>query len=111
MSHHDLRVLHAAEGGAVLVNELAERSRCRLIDVAQLQKAAMRVPLNIGEGFGRKSRADRDYKLPVARGEAEEVIKCLRVNYGSRRVAKLQYWPLHHRYVAIVKMLDALMNA
>jgi len=67
MSHRDLRVLHAAEGAAVLVNELAERSRRRLIDVAQLQKAAMRVPLNIGEGFGRKSRADRDYKLSVAR--------------------------------------------
>ena len=111
MSHRDLKVLEAAEQAAVLVNRLIEHSRRRLIDVAQLQKAAMRVPLNIGEGFGRKTRPDRDFKLFVARGEAEEAIKALRVNYQSARIVDGRYWPLHHRYVAIVKMLNALLNS
>ena len=111
MPHRDLDVLDAAEGAAVLVNALIDRSRRGLVVVRQLQKAAMSVPLNIGEGFGRERGADRNYKLVVARGEAEEVIKSLRMNYRSSRIAEREYWPLHHRYVAIVKMLDSLLNS
>jgi four helix bundle protein len=111
MPHRDLNVLDAAEGAAVQVNELIDRSRWRLVVVQQLQRAAMSVPLNIGEGFGRDRGPDRNYKLVVARGEAEEAIKCLRANYRSSRIPEREYWPLHNRYVAIVKMLDSLLNS
>ena len=95
----------------MLVVGLIERARHRLVEVRQLRKAATGVPWTIREGFGRESRADRDYKLSIARGEAEEAIGCLRTNYQLNRLTRPQYQPLHNRYVTIVKMLDSLMNS
>ena len=110
MAHRDLNVLDAAEGAAVLVNALiARRRRRRLVEVRQFQKAAMAVPLNIREGFGRRPGADRNYKLEVARGEAEEVIGCLHTNYQSNRISKGERDSLRNRYITIVKMLDSLI--
>ena len=111
MPHRDLDVLDAAEGAAVLVDDFIHRSGRRLAEARQLRKAAMGVPLNISEGFARALRADRDYKLRVARGEAEEAMSCLRTNYRSGRVRRVDFRPLHNRYVTIVKMLDSLLSS
>src|SRR3954454_23037768 len=107
MPHRDLNVLDAAEWAARRVLELIAHSAGGLPVVRQLQKAALSVPLNMGEGFGRKAGPDRTYKLTVANGESEEAIKCLRATFRANRLSEKDCWALHHRHVAIGKMLDA----
>ena len=106
--HRDLAVGDAAEQLSSAVTRLSDRTR-RLLHRQQLLKAAQSVSSNIAEGFGRKTLADRNSGLVIARREAEETIKHLRANLTSRRIAPKDYWPLHNRAVTIVKMLNSLM--
>ena len=107
--HRDLAVADAAEQLSVAVTRLSDRTR-RLRHRQQLLKAAQSVNSNIAEGFGRETLADRNSRLVIARGEAEETIKHLRVNLASHRITANDYWPLHNRAVTIVKMLNGLMS-
>ena len=104
--HRDLAVGDAAEQLSSAVTRLSDRTR-RLLHRQQLP--AQSVSSNIAEGFGRKTLADRNSGLVIARREAEETIKHLRANLTSRRIAPKDYWPLHNRAVTIVKMLNSLM--
>jgi four helix bundle protein len=67
------------------------------------------VSSNIAEGFGRATLPDRDSRLVIARGEADESIKHLRANLTSKRITAADYWPLHNLAVTIVKMLNSLL--
>jgi four helix bundle protein len=110
MTYRDLRVLAAAEQMVVTVVALFDDprpSRRRLLFKAQTLGCAEAVPANIGEAFGRKTRADRDRVLGIACGEAEETIRHLKANLSANRLDKRSYWPLHNRLVTIVKLLNA----
>jgi four helix bundle protein len=61
------------------------------------------------QGFGRATLADRNSRLVIARGEAEETIKHLRANLNCERITPADYWPLHNRAVTIVKMLNSYL--
>jgi four helix bundle protein len=106
--HRNLAVLDAAEQFAADVTRLSDRTR-RLLHRRQLLKAAQSVSANIAEGFGRVTLPDRNSRLAIARGEAEETIKHLRANLTCQRIAPRDYWPLHNRAVTIVKMLNGLL--
>ena len=106
--HRNLAVLDAAEELAADVTRLSDRTR-RLLHRGQLLKAAQSVSSNIGEGFGRVTRADRNSRLVIARGEAEEAIKHLRANRTNNRITAAEYWPLHNRAVTIIKMLNGFL--
>jgi four helix bundle protein len=107
-THRNLAVLDAAERLATSVTQLSDRTR-RLLHRKQLLKAAQSVSANIAEGFGRATVKDRNSRLIIARGEAEEAIKHLRANFTCERITPSDYWPLHNRAVTIVKMLNGLM--
>ena len=107
-THRNLRVQEAAEQLAAAVARLSDRRR-RLLHREQLLKAAQSVSSNIAEGFGRVTDADRNNRLVIARGEAEETIKHLRTNLTCERITRTDYWPLHNRAVTIVKMLNSLL--
>jgi len=106
--HRDLNVLDAAEQLSVDVTRLSDRTR-RLLHRQQLLKAAQSVSANIAEGFARATHPDRNNRLVIARGEIEEAIKHLRVNFRCKRITPADYWPLHHRAVTIVKMLNRFL--
>jgi len=106
--HRDLDVLDAAEQLSAAVTLLSDRTR-RLLHRQQLLKAAQSVSANIAEGFGRATLPDRNSRLVIARGEAEESIKHLRANFRTRRITPADYWPLHNRAVTIVKMLNSYL--
>ena len=106
--HRNLAVLDAAEQFASDVARLSDRTR-RLLHRGQLLKAAESVSANIGEGFARATRADRDGRLVIARGETEEAIKHLRANLNCKRITAADYWPIHNRAVTIVKMLNRFL--
>ena len=107
--HRNLDVADAAEQFDVAVTLLSDRTP-RLLHRRQLLKAAQSVSSNIGEGFGRATIADRNNRLVIARGEAEESIKHLRLNLNTKRITAKDYWPLYNRAVTIVKMLNSLLT-
>ena len=106
--HRDLAVQDAAEQLAADVIKLSDRTR-RLVHRHQLMKAAESVSANIAEGFARAPGKDRNSRLVIACGEAEETIKHLRANFRCKRIARGDYWPLHDRAVTIIKMLNSLL--
>ena len=112
MSHRGLRVLDAAQQAATRVNDLIDKTpRGRLLYISQLRDSVGGVPGNIAEGLGRRRGADRTYKFEIARGEADETLSRLKINYETGRIAPRDYWPIHSLLHTVVKMLDALVNA
>jgi four helix bundle protein len=107
-THRNLNVQDAAEQLAAAVTRLSDRTR-RLLQRPQLLKAAQSISSNIAEGYGRATIPDRNSRLSIARGEAEEAIKLLRLNFTCERIASADYWPLHNRAVTIVQMLKSLL--
>src|SRR5262245_4040067 len=109
-NHRNLAVLDAADIVADEINLLIDGSPRRLIYVHQLRKAAQSIGANISEGFGRGPGAERDSKLRVSRGEAEETIRHLRANYATNRLQRADYWRFRNRLVAIIRMLSSLLR-
>src|SRR5690242_10588347 len=102
-----LRVLDAAELAAARLNRLIDQGGRRgLLHISQMRSAAQSVPSNISEGFGRLTRAERDNKLRLARGEAEETISELRGNLKADRISKRDYWPIYNVLRTVIKMID-----
>jgi len=111
MPYRNLNVLDAAEQAAKQVNTLIDGAkRPPLLHVKQLRDSAQSVVANIAEGFGRDTGRDRDRPLEIARGESEETIQHLKANFQVNRIDASDYWPLHNRYVVVVKMLNSLLN-
>jgi len=77
---------------------------------AQLRDAAESIVANIGEGFGRADGPDRIHFLRIARGSAEETNERLRILFAAQRIEAVGYWRIHHRLVAVVRMLTSLME-
>jgi four helix bundle protein len=106
-----LSVLEAAELAAERLNRLIDRvGRRRLLHVPQMRDSAESVAANISEGFGRATRAERDNKLRLARGEAEETLCHVRANLRLERINKSDYWPVYNLFRTVIKMLDGFLN-
>jgi four helix bundle protein len=107
--HRNLALLDLAEQIVAEVVRLTMK-RSRLLFKEQLLNAVQSAHSNIGEAFGRGTKADRNRVLYIARGEAEEGIKHLRPNKVAKRIDDRTYWRLHHRLVTAVKMIDSIMR-
>jgi four helix bundle protein len=103
-----LRVLDAAQIVVDDVNRLLESRR--LPNAGQIREAAESIPANIQEGFGRDAGPDRNQFLRFARGSAEQTNNRLRSRFAAKDIPAKVYWPIHHRLVAIVRMLTNLMS-
>ena len=103
-----LRVLDAARMVVDDINRLLKLRR--LPNAAQLREAAESITGNIQEGFGRDAGPDRNQFLRYAKASAEETNDRLRSRFGAKDIPAKVYWPLHHRLVAIVRMLNNLMS-
>ncbi len=111
MAPRRLAVLDAAELAAERLNRLIDRvGQRRLLHVSQMRDSAQSVGSNISEGFGRLTRPERDNKLRLSRGEAEETIGHLRANLRLERITHRDYWPIYNVYRSVIKMLDGLLN-
>jgi len=103
-----LRVLDGAQEVVDDINQLL-KSR-RLPNAAQLRDAAESITANIQEAFGRDAGPDRNQFLRFARASAEEASERLRVRFRAKDISAKVYWPLHHRLVAVSRMLTNLMS-
>ena len=103
-----LRVLDGARLVVDDINKLLNSRR--LPNAGQLRDAAESITANIQEGFGRDAGPDRNQFLRFARASAEETNERLRARFGASDIPAKVYWSLHHRLVAVQRMLTNLMS-
>jgi four helix bundle protein len=102
-----LRVLDAAR---MVVDDINRLLKSRLANTRQVREAAESITANIQEGFGRDAGPDRNQFLRFAGASAEETNERLRARFVAEDIPANAYWPLHHRLVAIARMLTNLMS-
>ena len=76
----------------------------------QLDRASTSIPLNIAEGNGKFSNADRARFLEIARGSALECAACIDVLTVRKLVAKERIIPAKEQLVRIVNMLMGMLK-
>ena len=76
----------------------------------QLDRASTSLPLNIAEGNGKFSDADRSRFLEIARGSALECAACLDVLVARKLIATERIVPAKERLVRIVNMLMGMLK-
>ena len=76
----------------------------------QLDRASTSLPLNIAEGNGKFSHADRSRFLEIARGSALECAACLDVLGARKLIATERIVPAKERLVRIVNMLMGMLK-
>ena len=76
----------------------------------QLDRASTSLPLNIAEGNGKLSDADRSRFLEIARGSALECAACLDLLVVRKLIAIERIVPAKERLVRIVNMLMGMLK-
>ena len=76
----------------------------------QLDRASTSLPLNIAEGNGKFSMADRARFLQIARGSALECAACLDVLAVRKLVSPERIIPAKEQLVRIVNMLIGMLK-
>ena len=76
----------------------------------QLDRASTSIPLNIAEGNGKFSPADRSRFLEIARGSALECAACLDVLHARQLASAEVIEPRKAQLAAIVRMLIGLLK-
>lgn len=79
---------------------------------AQLQRAAVSIPLNIAEGHGkRRSKAEFIRFLEMSKGSCNEVSVLLELSKDLGYMSEMMYAELNRAYDEIGKMLTGLMKS
>jgi four helix bundle protein len=105
--HERLDVYRLAIEVVASVGELADaipRGK-RISAIKHLEEASTSIALNIAEGNGKRSRADRGRYVDIARGSAFETAACLDVLVSRRRLRGEDVRDDKNRLVRIVSML------
>jgi four helix bundle protein len=89
-----------------LLNEIAVKAAAK----DHLDRASTSLPLNIAEGNGKFSDADRSRFLEIARGSALECAACLDVLVARRIIAAEPIVPAKKQLVRIVNMLMGMLK-
>lgn len=111
-SYRELEVWKKAMDMVVAVYEMTEEfpSVERYGLTSQIQRAAVSVPANIAEGYGRIHRGDYIHHLSIARGSLAElethVTIAVRLNFVSRETA-LTIWNMTQE---VGKMLSTMIR-
>ncbi|HMP77470.1 MAG TPA: four helix bundle protein [Kiritimatiellia bacterium] len=84
--HEKLHVYQEAIGFVAWVDELLEGIPKNLAVHSQMDRASTSIPLNIAEGNGKYTPADRCRFLDIARGSALECAACLDVLVAKKRI-------------------------
>ena len=89
-----------------LLNDITGEAAAR----DQLDRVSTSLPLNIAEGNGKFSDADRSRFLEIARGSALECAACLDVLAVRKLIATEQIVPAKEQLVRIVNMLTGMLK-
>jgi four helix bundle protein len=89
-----------------LLNDITGKAAAR----DQLDRASTSLPLNIAEGNGKFSDADRSRFLEIARGSALECAACLDVLAVRKLIDTKRVVPAKEQLVRIVNMLMGMLK-
>jgi len=89
-----------------LLNDIAGKAAAK----DQLDRASTSLPLNIAEGNGKFSTADRARFLEIARGSALECAACLDVLAVRKLISPERIIPAKEQLVRIVNMLMGMLK-
>jgi four helix bundle protein len=81
----------------------------RLID--QLQRAALSIPLNIAEGAGRYSKADKKNFYVIARGSVFECVAIIDILFDMGLIDDIKKSVFYGRLEELSKMISGLINS
>ncbi len=107
--HEKLNVYQEAIGFVSWVDELLAEIPKSLAVHNQLDRASTSIPLNIAEGNGKYTEADRCRFFDIARGSALECAACLDVLVAKKRIDSAE--PGKAILVRIVSMLVGLIRS
>jgi four helix bundle protein len=111
--HERLEVYQAAIEFIAWVGELLESNElrgCGLSVLKQLDSASTSIALNIAEGNGKRSQADRARFLDISRGSSFESASCLDVLVARKRASAERVAFGKSQLVRIVSMLSRLIE-
>lgn len=81
----------------------------RLVD--QLQRAALSIPLNIAEGAGRYSKADKKNFYVIARGSAFECVAIIDILFEMKLIDDAKKTYIYLKLEELSKMISGLINS
>ena len=109
--HEKLRVYQHAISFIVWCEPLFDKLPKNLSAVCQLDRASTSIPLNIAEGNGKFTAADRCKYFDIARGSALECAACLDVLVAKRRFGAEEVLPGKQVLADVVSMLVGLIKS
>jgi four helix bundle protein len=107
--HEKLEVYQEAIAFCAWAGELLE-TLPKVAAKDQLDRASTSIPLNIAEGNGKFSPADRSRYFEIARGSAVECAACLDVLVARKLAPVETIGPAKRQLAAIVRMLIGLLK-
>ena len=110
-SHEKLDVYHESINFIVWMNRLLEKVPKSLPIYDQLERASTSIPLNIAEGNGKHTPADRCRYFDNARGSTLECAACLDVLVAKKNCDEEEIMKGKELLYRIVSMLIGLTRA
>jgi four helix bundle protein len=107
--HEKLRAYQEALRFAAWVEPLIEKLPTRMSARDQLDRSSTSIPLNIAEGNGKRSHADRCRYLDIARGSAVESAACLDVLVARNKVSISEIGEGKSTLFAVVSLVSGLI--
>lgn len=77
----------------------------------QLKRASISISINIAEGSGRFSKADRKNFYIIARGSTYECVSLIEIFLEEGYISVSEHQPLYNKLEEISKMLLGLINS
>lgn len=111
LDHEKLEVYQSALGFIRWSVPLLDRVPHRMAVHNQLDRASTSVPLNIAEGNGKYTPADRCRYFDIARGSALECAACLDVLVAKSSIPAMEVEEGKAQLVRVVSMLFGLIRA
>ncbi len=108
--HERLNVYQEAIAFCGWVGDLLNEITAKAAPKDQLDRASTSIPLNIAEGNGKFSNADRARFLEIARGSALECAGCIDVLAVRKVIGAERTIPAKEQLVRIVNMLVGMLK-
>jgi len=77
----------------------------------QLKRASISMVINIAEGSGKFSKADKRNFYTIARGSTYECVSLLEIIFDENQITKEKFINFYERFEEISKMLLGLINS
>ena len=112
-SYEDLEVYQSAYQLAIVVHQTTQEypDYERYEMGSQLRRAAISIPMNIGEGYGKK-KSDKEFKrfLLMALGSCNEVQVLLDMSKDLRYIDERKYTELTREYDLLGRRLNVMIG-